>query len=102
MPSLKDACRRNQHFLAYGVTEVIGFGFDDLASLLGSDLLGSEGEFMGVRALNGNYGSRKVVSLGHNFVDSQENVAAICPWARPRRKGPFAIIWGAGCRMQTT
>lgn len=57
---------------------------------------------MGVRTLNGNYGSRKVVSLGHNFADSQENVAAICPWARPRRKGPFAIIWGAGCRMQTT
>lgn len=57
---------------------------------------------MGVRTLNGNYGSRKVVSLGHNFADSQENVAAICPWAWPRRKGTFAIIWGAGCRMQTT
>lgn len=35
-------------------------------------------EFMRARAQNGNYASRKVVSLGHNFVDSQEDAVAIC------------------------
>lgn len=35
-------------------------------------------EFMRARAQNGNYASRKVVSLGHNFVDSPEDVGAFC------------------------
>lgn len=35
-------------------------------------------EFTGARAQNGNYASRKVVSLGHNLADSRENVSAIC------------------------
>lgn len=35
-------------------------------------------EFTRARAQTGNYASRKVVSLGHNLADSQEDAGAIC------------------------